>query len=158
MMENATKATQRNYLKVGTYTPATDNTEAVIDREFYGQGYIFKDEEAYETSLDQVCYIPELTDNVYTHQDFLSIMDGQEELARDLFDRVDWQHPETLFEEDCANGEYDNCSGCGRLFACYEKSVCPHCGAPYTEKSDFKGGTHYEKRRIHGSPRDYPEN
>jgi hypothetical protein len=36
----------KHYLKIGQYTPATDEAEAIIEREFYGQGYIFKDEEA----------------------------------------------------------------------------------------------------------------
>jgi hypothetical protein len=112
--------------KVGHYTPASNETEAIVEREFYGQGYIFKDEEAYNTGLDKPCYIPELSDAVYTHQSFLDMMDGQEELAQDLFERVDWQHPETLIEEDFASGEYDICPECGRMFACYGRTECPH--------------------------------
>jgi hypothetical protein len=115
------------HLKVGSY----NKTTGAINREFYQQGFIFKDEEAYTNSLDAVCYVPELSDTTYTHQNFLDLMDGQEALARDLFDRVDWQHPETLLQEDCANGEYDDCPICGRLFACYEKTECPHCHAKY---------------------------
>jgi len=122
---------RQHYLKVGQYTPATGETEAIIEREFYGQGYIFKDEESFDTSLDTVCYVPELSDAAYTHQCFLDMMDGQEALARDLFDRVDWQHPETLLEEDYANGEYTDCLECGRIFACYGKTECPHCNSPY---------------------------
>jgi hypothetical protein len=117
----------KRYLKVGQYTPAKDEAKTMIEREFYGQGYIFKDEEAYDTGLDNVCYIPELSDAVYTHQSFLDLMDGQEELARDLFDCVDWQHPETLLEEDYINGEYDDCQECGRMFACYDRTECPYC-------------------------------
>ena len=123
-----------NYLKVGEYIPATDESEAVIDREYHRQGYIVKDEEAYETSLEKVCYVPELSDATYTHQSFLDMCDGQEEIARSLFDRVDWQHPETLFEEDYANGEYDNCLECGKLFASYEVTECPHCHALYNNE------------------------
>jgi hypothetical protein len=89
----------KEYLKVGKYFPATDETEAVIEREYHGQGHIFKDEEAYEAGLNNVCYIPELSDTVYTHQDFLDVTGGEEALARDLFDHVDWQHPESLAEE-----------------------------------------------------------
>lgn len=119
------------YLKVGQYTPATDESETIIGREFHGQGYIFKDEEAYESSLDKICYIPELSDTAYIHRSFLDMMDGQESLARALFDHVDWQHPETLLAEDYANGEYDDCPVCGRMFACYDKTECPNCHAPY---------------------------
>lgn len=71
----------KHYLKVGQYTPATDESEVIIDREFYRQGYIFKDEEIYETSLDKICYIPELSNTTYTHQSFLDMTDGQESLA-----------------------------------------------------------------------------
>lgn len=39
------------YLKVGQYTSVTDEAEAVIDREFYRQGYIFKDEEPTKPAL-----------------------------------------------------------------------------------------------------------
>ena len=67
----------RHYLKVGQYRPATDESEVIIDREFYRPGYVLKDEEAYETSLDKICYIPELRDTAYTHQNFLDMMDGQ---------------------------------------------------------------------------------
>ena len=31
--------------------------------------------------------------------DFLDIAKGNEELAETLFDLVDWQHPETLYNE-----------------------------------------------------------
>ena len=59
------------------------------------------------------------------------MLDCQEELARDLFDRVDWQHPDTLLEEDFINGEYDYCLECGRTFACYDEIECLHCHEPY---------------------------
>ena len=121
-------------LKIGRYIPATDDTEEIIEREFYGQGDIFKDYDAYENNLDKVCYIPELSDSKYTRQDFLGLCDNQENLAKDLFDRVDWQHPESLLQEDYVNGEYADCGKCGRMFACYEKSECPHCNAPYKSK------------------------
>jgi hypothetical protein len=119
------------YLQVGHYTPATDETAALIDREFYGQGYIVKDEHAYATDLEQVCYIPELSDATYTHQSFLDLCDHQESLAVDLFDRVDWQHPESLLEEDYVHGELDDCAACGRMFLSYDAKECPHCHAPY---------------------------
>jgi len=118
-------------LRIGRYIPATDDTEEIIEREFHGQGDIFKDYDAYENSLDKVCYIPELSDSKYTRQDFLGLCDNQENLAKDLFDRVDWQHPENLLQEDYMNGEYADCGKCGRMFACYEKSECPHCNTPY---------------------------
>ena len=121
----------REYIKVGKYIPATENAPAVFDRELFGQGFIFKDDEAYETGLDKFCYIPELSDKTYTHQDFLDMVDGQEHLADLLFEEVDWQCPESLMEDYYANGEFDDCPKCKKVFACYKKRECPHCHAPY---------------------------
>ena len=54
-------------LKVGSYTPPDENGEGEkIVREFYGQGHIFKDEDAFYHRPDDPCYIPELSDTVYT--------------------------------------------------------------------------------------------
>lgn len=126
-----------NMLRVGDYTPEAEDTEQIISREYYRQGYIFKDEEAYKTSLDKVCYIPELSNVTYTHQSFLDMCDNQEDLAADLFDRVDWQHPETLLEEDYMNGELDDCENCGRMFLSYDATECPHCHAPYENGIEY---------------------
>ena len=53
----------REYVKVGSFKPADEMNEkgAVIERDFYRQGNIFKDEEAYldKEHPDKVCYIPE---------------------------------------------------------------------------------------------------
>ena len=35
----------------------------------------------------------------YTKQDFVDICNGDEAMARELFDHVDWQMPETLWDE-----------------------------------------------------------
>lgn len=87
------------YLKVGSYAPPTEEKEAVIDRENYQQGYIFKDEEAFLLHPEQVCYVPELSDNAYTKQNFLDMCNGQEKFAEECFYAVDWQHPETWIDE-----------------------------------------------------------
>ena len=39
---------KKEYLKVGSYTPGDEENPPVIDREAYGQGFVMKDEEAYE--------------------------------------------------------------------------------------------------------------
>src|SRR5699024_2624843 len=70
-----------SYLKIGSYTPGTEDQEAVIDRGYYRQGWIFKDEEAFLHHPEQVCYVPELPDEGYTQQDFLAMCNGQEEVA-----------------------------------------------------------------------------
>jgi len=95
----ARKISIGKYCKIGRYAPATSKHKAVIEREFCGMGEIFKDEEAFEVGLDRVCYIPELSDTTYTRRDFLNIADGHEGLARYLFEVVDWQTPEALFDE-----------------------------------------------------------
>ena len=75
-----------SYLKIGSYTPETEEQEAVIDREYYRQGWIFKDEEAFLHHPEQVCYVPELSDEGYTRQNFLDMCNGQEEVAALLFE------------------------------------------------------------------------
>jgi rubrerythrin len=36
------------------------------------------------------------------------------------------------------NGEYDDCPVCGRMFACYDETECPHCNAPYERNATIK--------------------
>ena len=56
-----------------------------------GRAGIFKDEEAFRLYPERVCYVPELSDEGYTRQDFLAMCNGQEEVATLLFESVDWQ-------------------------------------------------------------------
>ena len=72
-------------LKVGNYNPKTGE----IEREGYGQGYIFKDEDAFLNRPDDVCY---------TKNDIVSICKGNEEIASEVFNNVDWQSPEMEIE------------------------------------------------------------
>lgn len=81
-------------LKVGNYNPKTGE----IEREGYGQGYIFKDEDAFLNRPDDVCYITELSDETYTKNDILSICKGNEEIASEVFYNIDWQSPEMEIE------------------------------------------------------------
>ena len=120
------------YYKIGSYTPETDEHEAIIERGPTDQGFVFKDEEAYETDKTKVCYVPELSDEAYTGKDFLDIA-GEQDLADELFDQVDWQHPETLFDEWWNMGEIDKCKSCGKMFFCYNAKKCYRCGADYEE-------------------------
>lgn len=86
-------------IQIGKYTPASARCPAQIQREFYGQGYIVKDEPAFLSQPNRVCYVPELSDTLYTRWDFLRICNAQPELAQICFDCVDWEHPETWVEE-----------------------------------------------------------
>jgi hypothetical protein len=126
---------------IGKYIPATETQktiglEDIIEREYSGQGYIYKNWEAYYgNDWTQVCYIPELNDTTYTHADFLELCDDNEEIARDIFETVDWQSPGTLIDEYFANGELAACGHCARMFFCYGKTESPCCNEPYKNKT-----------------------
>lgn len=118
------------YLKVGSYTPSTKERDAVIDREYYRQGYIFKDEEAFLHHPEQICYAPELSDYIYNKQDFLDMCNQQEEFAKECFYAVDWQHPETWVTEQFRDEEWGWCEHCHQIYRMDgEQKPCPNCGA-----------------------------
>lgn len=121
----------RDYLKIGSYTPGTGDQDASVERDWYRQGYIFKDEEAFLHHPEQVCYVPELSDAAYTRQDFLDMCNGQEEFAEQCFHAVDWQHPETWVEEQYRNDEWGWCEDCRKIYDMEgEPCPCPECGSP----------------------------
>jgi hypothetical protein len=125
------KIYNNSYRLVVSYTPETDEHEAIIDREYFGRGYIFKDEEAFEKSLDKPCYVPELSDAVYTRHDFIAMCNGQARFAEIVFEYVDWQCPESYVDEQFVNMEWDECPSCGHWFDRYEPGElpCKKCGA-----------------------------
>lgn len=119
------------------------NGEWQIDREWYGQGYIFKDEEAFLTTPDAPCYAPELSEKVYTYLDILRICNRQDEIAKTCFYEIDWQHPETWLDEAIRNDEFAMCPKCKKLYPMYgERCACPVCGTdldegePESDKAD----------------------
>ena len=79
----------------GSYNPKTGE----IDRGMTAQGFVYKNPNAYNSKSNEVCYIAELSDDVYTYADFLKIAKGNEKVADYLFETVDWQMPETLMSE-----------------------------------------------------------
>ncbi len=128
-----------SYIKIGSYTPATAETPAIIDREYYGQGFIFKDGAAFHIHPDQPCYIPELSDAVYTRQDFIKLCGGREDFAEICFDIVDWQSPESWIQEQFTNAEWDICPKCGHWYSRHtDARPCAKCG----------GGLEYEIGRV----------
>lgn len=66
-----------------------------VQKEFYRQGLVFKDADAYNKG-EGVCYVPELSDYRYTRSDFLKIAKGNTTLSDAIFELCDWQHPETV--------------------------------------------------------------
>lgn len=121
------------YLKVGEYESETDDKEAVVYRRFYGQGNIYKNEDSYRNRPNEVCYVPELTDEAYTANDFLDMCCGQKEFADELFEGCDWQHPESLQEDWIHNGEWAYCNKCRKFYDIQGEDVenCPVCGTEF---------------------------
>lgn len=72
----------KKMLLIGSYSPENEGKPEIIDRDYYRQGWIFKDEDAFQNRPDDVCYIPELSDEKYTRNDILKILAGDEELAK----------------------------------------------------------------------------
>lgn len=117
---------ENKYITIGTLT-YDEEGNLEIDRELWGQGEIYRSEEAYFLKPDEICYIPELSNTVYKKQDFLDMCNGNVQIANMLFEQVDWQHPETLLSEWRENGEVEDCPICGYTFLSYEKGECPKC-------------------------------
>jgi len=88
---------------IGYYDEATGD----YIKDFSGQGYFYLDYEAFFNKTGEVCYIPELFDTHYTYMDFLKIAKNNEILALYLFTTVDWQSPETLFNDLLIGEEID---------------------------------------------------
>lgn len=123
-----------NYGKVGNCLVNQDGEILELERGWCRQGMVFKDSYAFDKGGNAPCYVPETSDTVYTKADFLKIALGQEEIARMIFDAVDWQHPETYLDELYVNGELDICESCGKIFESYGAEKCPHCGTLYEEE------------------------
>lgn len=111
-----------------------ENGEIVkLEREYFRQGYIYKNPNAYHNDKSAVCYVPELSDSAYTGQDFLDMCNDQPEIADHVFDAVDWQHPESYLDEQ-GDDELWQCK-CGKWYWCYGVDKCPHCGAEKKEEN-----------------------
>ncbi|MCD8381150.1 MAG: hypothetical protein LUC95_12740 [Lachnospiraceae bacterium] len=133
---------KREYLKIGSYTPPDkDGIGEKVERDWFRQGWIFKDEDAFHNRPDDVCYIPELSNETYSRKDIVSECKGNEELADEVFENLDWQHVSSLLEDWKANGEIDTCRNCDKLFSCYGETKCPFCGADYGEGEEMKENT-----------------
>ena len=119
----------REFLMVGKCVLAEDGSVTMLEKEAYGQGMIFKDEEAFLHKPDAPCYVPELSDDVFTRNDFLQIAEGDAKIAEHLFYYVDWQSPTTAMDEDMRDGEVARCEKCGKLFRAMMEpdAKCPHC-------------------------------
>lgn len=90
--------------------------DGTVEKGHTDQGWVFKDYKAWELGHG-ICYIPELDGEYiegiykpkledgeeyaacYSKDGFLELVGGNEDLARLVFEMVDWQHPETLVDE-----------------------------------------------------------
>lgn len=98
-----------------------------INKEFYEQGYIYKDTDAFENNIDEVCYVPELSNYEYKYEDFLNIAEGNKNIATEIFETVDWQCPETVLNDWFVNGEIARCTRCNSLFFTYGNEELKYC-------------------------------
>lgn len=101
-----------------------------VKKEFYRQGCIYKDTKAFSDKTG-VCYIPELCDTMYTYDDFLEEAYGDEDIAKEIFELVDWQSPSTLIQDYLDNGELKICDKCNKLYATYgdDDAICCICNS-----------------------------
>ncbi|MGN0485532.1 MAG: hypothetical protein ACI4HI_18490 [Lachnospiraceae bacterium] len=120
------------YIKVGSYTPpGKDGNGEKIIREYFGQGMIFKDEDAFLHRPDDVCYIPELSDTVYTRNSIIEECNGQTGIAECVFYEIDWQHVSSLLDDWLGSEELIICRNCGKMFFSEDSEKCPYCGRRY---------------------------
>lgn len=90
---------------------------------------VYKNWEAFYDQPDGSCYVAELSDIVYTRNDFLDLTDGETDVAEAVFEMVSWQAPCTVLDEFFREDEVKKCNTCGRLYLAYGESTypCPHC-------------------------------
>ena len=106
-------------VQIGQITKDPKTGKTRIERDWYRQGWVVKDEEAFLLHPDQPCYVPELSDTVYTGDEIRRLCNHQEELARACFDLLDWQCPETFIEEQFRDLEWGWCPKCRKIVSLY---------------------------------------
>ena len=92
------------------------------EKEFHGQGFIYKDFKAFYEKSSDICYCPEdddfeTIDNGYSYNDFLEeakecfkrnkFKGNPEVLATVIFERCDWAHPCTMIAELECDDEFE---------------------------------------------------
>ena len=95
--------------------------------EWSGQGWVYKNPDAFYHVPSEVCYVPEGSDCIYTAVDFMELSLGQPEIAEEMFLSVSWEHPETWLDDQFRTGELNICPDCWRIYQSYNKTACPYC-------------------------------
>ena len=109
----------------------------VIHRESTEQGEVYKNEQNYYFHSEEPCYVPEMSDDIYTGNDFMELAEGNQDIADLLFDMVDWQSPETLMCDLMSTNEIIRCENCGKLVLYGDgmsNIICPHCHSKIEEE------------------------
>lgn len=76
------------------------------DDENSGRLFEFDMKEAVASELEGNTYT---TTEGYTREDLIRLCDGNERLAEELFDHLDWMSPETLMDEWARDDEEEEC-------------------------------------------------
>lgn len=68
--------------RIGICKVDADGNIVELQREFFSQGWVFKDWEAFKNRSDAPCYVPELDDAVYTRNDFMALCNNHIRTSR----------------------------------------------------------------------------
>ena len=81
---------QETYKRIGKCVVNEDGEIVELEKEYYRQGWIFKDEQAFHNEPKKPCYVPEEEEEgFYTREDFLALCMGQEDVAEMIFAEVE---------------------------------------------------------------------
>lgn len=98
-----------------------------IERGKTNQGLVYKNPLAFRQK-NGICYVAELSDDEYYYDDFLRISNNSEEIAKVIFETVDWQSPGTVYDEYIQEDEVYECTKCQKSYLSYDVHNCPYCG------------------------------
>lgn len=122
-------SSQKENEVISTCIVNSDGILREFKRSYYRQGWIYKNPYAFKNEPKKQCYVPELSNIIYTREDFLNMCNNKADIVEIVFEAVDWQQPETYLDEQYAAGEMTICGICGKIFLSHEIERCPYCGA-----------------------------
>ena len=96
-------------MESGTCIQTGNGLGYTIRRAWSGQGWIYKNVEAFYHAPSRVCYVPEGSDRTYTASDFMELSLGQPEIAEEMFLSVGWECPASWLDEQSVS--YTHLSG-----------------------------------------------
>lgn len=99
----------------------------IVGRSWSGLGWVYKNPETFYHAPSELCYVPEDLDGAYTANDFLELSQGQPEIAEEMFQSVEWEHPETWLDEQFRMGDLAICPVCRHICQSYMGLMCPYC-------------------------------